>query len=83
MASHLLTLQGQIKITCPFILPSLVLQAFFMPNIWDKPWAVPIVTKTRDTFDLCTKGECLEGMPIQIDPNMASTFTDSVEPMEE
>jgi len=52
------------KKTCPFIRPSLVLQAFFVPDLLDKPWVVPIVTKLRDTFDLSTEGECLEVMPI-------------------
>jgi len=47
------------------------------------PWVVPIITKPRDTFDLCTEGECLKGMPIRIVPNVASTSTDSVESMEE
>ena len=54
------------KQTCPFILPSLVLSAFFVPDPLDKPWVVPIVTKLRDTFDLSTKGECLEVMPSKV-----------------
>ena len=71
------------KKTCPFILLSPVLQAFFVPDPLDKPWVVPIVTKPRDTFDLSTEGECLEVMPIRSDPNVASTSSDCVDPMEE
>ena len=52
------------KKTCPFILSSLVLQAFFVPDPRDMPWVVPIVTKSRDTLDLSTEGECFEVMPI-------------------
>jgi hypothetical protein len=73
------------KKTCPFILPSMVLQTFFVPDPRDKPWVVPIITKPRDTFDLSTESECLEVMPIRNDPNMlfTSTSTDGVVPMEE
>ena len=47
------------------------------------PWVVPIITKPRETFDLSIEGECLEVMPIRTDPNMASTSTDGVDPIEE
>jgi len=47
------------------------------------PWVVPIVTKSKDTFDLSTESECLEVMPIRTDPNVVSTSTDVVDPMEE
>ena len=46
------------------------------------PWAVPIITKSRDTFDLSTEGECSEVMPIRADPNVASSSTDGVDPIE-
>jgi len=49
-----------------------------MPDPLDKPWVVPIITKSRDTFDLSTESEWLEVMPIQTDPNMAFTSTDGV-----
>ena len=71
------------KKTYPFILPSLVLQAFFVPDPYDMPQEVPVVTKPRDTFDLSTEGECLDVMLIQTDPNVASNSTDGVDPMEE
>jgi hypothetical protein len=73
------------KKTCPFILPSLVLQAFFVPDPLDKPWVVPIITKPRDTFDLSNGSECLEIMPLRNDPNMTSTSTtaDGLVTMEE
>jgi hypothetical protein len=71
------------KKTCPFILPSMVLQAFFVPDPSDKPWMVPIITKPRDTFDLCNDIECLEVMSIRNDHNMASTSNYGVIPMEE
>ena len=71
------------KKTCPFILPSLVLQAFFVPDPLDKPWVVTIVTKPKDTFDLSTEGKHLKVMPIQSDPNVSSTSTDCVDPIEE
>ena len=54
-----------------------------MPDPCDMPWVVPIVTKLRDTVDLSIEGECFEVMPIRIDPNVASTLTDSVDPMKE
>jgi len=44
---------------------------------------VPIVTKPRDTFDLSTEDKCLEAMPIRSDPNVATTSTNHVDPMEE
>jgi len=44
---------------------------------------MPIFTKLRDTFELSAEGECLEVMPIRSDPNVASTSTDRVDPMEE
>ena len=62
------------KKPCPFILPSLILQEFFEPDPYDMPWAVPIITKARDTFDLSTEGECLKVMPIRIDPNVSFYF---------
>ena len=73
----------QNKKTCPFLLPSLVLQAFFMPDPLDKSWVVSIVTKPRDTFDLSIEGKRLKVMPIRNDPNVSSTSTDSVDPMKE
>lgn len=69
--------------TCPFILPSLVLQAFFVPDPCDKPWVVPIVTKSRDTFELSTDNECLEIMPIRVVPIVTIISTDDVVSMEE
>ena len=54
-----------------------------MSDPLDRPWVVSIVTKPRDTFDLSTKGECFEVMPIKTDPNVVSTSTDGVDPMEE
>lgn len=71
------------KKTCAFILPSLVVQAFYVPDPLDKPWVVPIVTKPRDCYDLGVEGECLEAMPIRSDLNVISTSTDGVVPMEE
>jgi len=73
------------KKTCSFILPSMVLQAFFMLDPRGMSWVVPIITKPRDTFDLSTEGECLEVMPIRNDPNMTSTSTtaDGLVTMEE
>ena len=73
------------KKTCPFILPTMVLQAFFVPDPRDMPWVVPIITKPRDTFDLSIEGECFEVMHTRNDPNMTftSTSTDGVVPMEE
>ena len=68
------------KKTCPFILPSLVMQAFFVPDPCNKPWVVPIVTKSRKTYNLGTEGECLELMAIRTDPN---TTTQDAEHMEE
>ena len=47
------------------------------------PWVVLIVTKPRDTFDLSTEGEYLEVMSVWTDPNVVSTSTDGVDPMEE
>jgi len=77
-----LTLQGQIrKLVLSFYL--LWYCKYSSCDPLDKPWVVPIVTKLRDTFDLSTKGECLEVMPIQSDPNVASTSTNRVDPMEE
>src|SRR3954470_21493795 len=37
------------KSTCALILPSLVQQAFFLPDPCDMPWLVPIVPKSRET----------------------------------
>ena len=54
-----------------------------MPDSLDKSWVVPIITKPRDMFDLSTEDECLEVMPIRTDPNVASTSTNGVDPMEE
>ena len=68
------------KKTYPFILPSLVLQAFFVPDPCDMPWVVPIITKPRNTFNLSTEGECLEVMPIRTNPDVVSTSINSVEP---
>src|SRR3954468_21337151 len=45
------------KKACPFILPSLVLQAFSMLDLCDKPWVVPIITKSRETYNLGTEGQ--------------------------
>jgi len=45
------------KKTCLFILPSLILQAFFVPDPCDMPWVLPIVAKQKDVFDLNTEGE--------------------------
>lgn len=67
----------------PFVLPSQVLQAFYVEDPRDKPWMVPIVIKPRDNFalkseDLTTEvvDECYEILPI-------SNIIDVIDNMEE